>query len=172
MKSIEEEAALCRARFAGVEVGSWVRCCHHKLIAERLCEPAENRIRYILTEKPVKERPRRLHEFWLIPEPLAGDYEAKVDALDADYRAKVAALYADYRAKHNALYADYRAKHNALAGDYEAKHNALAGDYEAKRDALAGDYEAKRDALDAPIVAMVPDTTWDGESIFGKGWED
>ena len=96
MKSIEEEAALCRARFKGVEVGSWVRFCHHKLIAERLREPAENRIMYILTEKPVKERPRRLHEFWPIPEPLYADYDAKHDALYADYKAKRDALDADY----------------------------------------------------------------------------
>ena len=150
LKSIEEEAAACRARFKGVEVGSWVRFCHHKLIAERLREPAENRIMYILTEKPVKERPRRLHEFWPIPEPLYADYEAKRDAMGADYDAKEAALYADYG----------------------AKRAPLDADYEAKRAPLYADYEAKVDAMGAPIVAMVPDTTWDGESIFGKGWED
>src|SRR3990167_9332473 len=122
LKSIEEEAADCRAAFVGAAVGTPVWCCHHERLYEVLEEPAENRIAYILSDKPSFERTRRLREFRPVKDTaiypklaaLDADYDAKLAALDADYEAKLAPLYADYKAKLAALYADYKAKLAAL----------------------------------------------------------
>lgn len=49
--TVVEEAALCRAAFAGSSVGDWVLHCHHRVLVEQLTVPAENRIAYILAYK-------------------------------------------------------------------------------------------------------------------------
>ena len=51
LKSIEEEAADCRARCAGMKVGDLILHCHHDVLCEVLTEPVENRIDYILQSK-------------------------------------------------------------------------------------------------------------------------
>jgi len=51
LKSVEEEAADCRARCAGMKVGDLILHCHHKVLFENLIEPVENRINYILRSK-------------------------------------------------------------------------------------------------------------------------
>lgn len=51
LKSVEEEAADCRARCAGMKVGDPILHCHHEVLCEVLIEPVENRIDYILREK-------------------------------------------------------------------------------------------------------------------------
>ena len=131
--TIAQEAAACRKRFAGVTVGSWVRCCHHEVLAEELTEPPENRIEYILAKKSTREQARRLREFAPIPSEMVADYQAKHASIEADYEAKIEPIEADYRAKIAPIEADYQAKYVQLQ---------------------------------APIIALVPDTTWTGESIF------
>jgi hypothetical protein len=51
LKSIEKEEADCRARCEGMKVGDWILHCHHEVLLERLTEPVENRINYILRSK-------------------------------------------------------------------------------------------------------------------------
>ncbi len=51
LKSIEEEAADCRERCKDMRIGDMVLHCHHEVLCERLTEPVENRIAYILAEK-------------------------------------------------------------------------------------------------------------------------
>jgi hypothetical protein len=50
LKSIEEEAADCRAACANLKIG-WAWLVHHGILAEPLTEPIENRISYILEYK-------------------------------------------------------------------------------------------------------------------------
>jgi hypothetical protein len=63
LKSIKLEAAACRKAFKGVPVGSLVLHCHHELLMEKLTEPAEDRIAYILSDKPEHEQALRLRLF-------------------------------------------------------------------------------------------------------------
>jgi hypothetical protein len=79
LKSIEEEATDCRAAFAGVKVGTPVWHCHHEILAERLLEPAEKRILYILENKNKEEQAIRLRLF----RPIKGD--ARLDKILADW---------------------------------------------------------------------------------------
>ena len=51
LKSIEKEAADCRARCASMKVGDLILHCHHETLLERLTEPAEDCINYILQSK-------------------------------------------------------------------------------------------------------------------------
>jgi hypothetical protein len=67
LKSVEEEAADCRAAFQGVPVGALALHVHHGVLVEPLIEPAENRIRYILEAKPQDEKALRLRLFRPIP---------------------------------------------------------------------------------------------------------
>ena len=172
--SITDEAAACRKAFANIKTGAWVMHCHHEDLFERLTEPAENRIAYILASKSAHEQALRLHLFRPIPRTI----EKTFVALDADYNAKRAPLYADYKAKRGPLYADYAAKVATLDADYKAKRDLLDADYEAKRDSLYADYEAKRDSLYADYEAKraslhakscIAGCPWNGKTIFPRG---
>ena len=81
LKSIEEELEDCRKRFEGVGVGALVWCCHHSIELEMLTELPEARIAYIMREKSVDERARRLHEF----APLRGELHAQVIKARAEW---------------------------------------------------------------------------------------
>ena len=63
LKSIEEEAADCRAAFKDFPVGGYVLHCHHEIVGETLRGDPENRIAYIISSKPEKEQALRLRLF-------------------------------------------------------------------------------------------------------------
>ena len=182
--SIAKEASACRKAFEHVEVGTWVVHCHHEVLFEKLTEPAENRIAFILSSKPEPEQALRLRLFRPLPQtvgeelaPLDADYKAKGVSLFADYKAKCAPLDADYRAKLAPLYADYQDKLAPLVADYQAKCAPLVADYQAKCAPLDADYQDKL----APLYADYQDKLasihaknciagcpWDGITIFTK----
>src|SRR3990167_777192 len=60
LKSIEEEAADCRAAWAANPEVKVAHCLHHEIHLEPLTDPIENRLAYILTEKPEEEQALRL----------------------------------------------------------------------------------------------------------------
>jgi len=60
LKSIEEDAADCRAAFVGFVVGSPAWHVHHAVLSEIVTKPIENRILYILINKPEREQALRL----------------------------------------------------------------------------------------------------------------
>ena len=103
--SIADEAAACRKAFSRIKIGAWVVHCHHEQLFEKLTEPAENRIAYILSSKPEHEQALRLRLF----RPISVTIEKKCAPLYADYNAKRAPLAADYEAKRAWLDADYNA---------------------------------------------------------------
>jgi Skp family chaperone for outer membrane proteins len=72
--TIEQEEARCRRAFRSVNVGALVHCCHHAIHFEHLTEPWENRVNYILREKPQHERAVRLRWF----RPVAKNQIAKM----------------------------------------------------------------------------------------------
>ena len=179
LKSIDEEAADCRAAWAAAPGATAGLHIHHETLVETVTEPIENRIRFILSGKPEYGRATRLRAMRPLTADVYADYEAKRDALNADYAAKCDALwadyeakrvllYADYKAKRESLYADYKAKRAPLYADYKAKRAPLYADYEAKRNVLWADYEAKWDPLNAELHAAhcTTDCPWDGRTLF------
>jgi hypothetical protein len=89
LKSIEEEAADCRAAFAGrdyVPGGPMVLVAHlhHEIEYEPLTEPIENRIEYILIGKAQHERALRLHVMRPIPSDFV--FSEEMQKADADWQ--------------------------------------------------------------------------------------
>src|SRR5271157_2028798 len=68
LKSIEEEAADCRQANKNAKIGDFILHLHHGIVGETLSEPIENRIVYILTQKPEYERALRLRLMRVVPE--------------------------------------------------------------------------------------------------------
>ena len=136
--TIEEEAAACRAAFAGVGVGALAWCIHHGIELEILVEPPEARIEYILTSKVSAERALRLHEM----RPVLGKLPIAVVKAYADYDK----AYADYVK----AYADY--------DKADADYDKARADYDKARADCASEITALHQS-------EVPDTTWDGHSI-------
>jgi hypothetical protein len=68
LHSIEIEAKNCRKAFKNFPSDGFTLHCHHELLGEPLTEPAENRIAYILSDKPEHEQALRLRLFRPITE--------------------------------------------------------------------------------------------------------
>jgi len=145
--TIAAEAKACRAAFADSKVGDAVWCVHHETLIETLTEPPENRIAFILSDKPKGEQARRLREFRPVLGPLPEPYsraEAEYDRAWAEYdRARVE--YARAYAEYERLGAEY-----LRAGAEYARARA--------------EYLA---ALEVQHRAEYPDSTWNGTTIFG-----
>ena len=58
--AIAKEAAACRAAWAAMPGATAGVHIHHETVVESLTEPIENRIAYILSNKPKKEQALRL----------------------------------------------------------------------------------------------------------------
>ena len=143
--SIPEEAALCRAAFAGVKIGAMVQHCHHEQLAEPLTETPEKRIAYILSDKPIEEQALRLHLF-------RPTYDAASKAAGATYDAAVKPAWAAYDAASKAAGATYNAAVEAAWATYDAAVKPARATYDA--------------ALEAAHRAECPDCPWNGRTIF------
>jgi len=167
--TIEEEAAACRAAFAAVQVGDWALFCHHNIIVEQLREPPENRISYILSEKPKNEQAARLHWFRPLPQTTADDYRANLKVLEDDYRKKLEPIEDGYRAELKRLYNYYRAKLKVIDDDYRADLKTIEVGYWAKLKVIDDDYRAKCKVFDDDLIARyLPGCPWDGTTLFPK----
>ena len=94
LKSIEKEAADCLKAFKNFKVGGMVVHCHHEELVEKLSEPANNRINYILMSKPPGEQARRLREF----RPVLGSLPDELNKARAEWGkayAELAKAYAE-----------------------------------------------------------------------------
>ena len=166
-ETIEEEATLCRAAFAGSKIGDLAWCVHHQTLYEPLTEPAEARIQYILTNKPEEERARRLHEM----RPVKGKLPAELDAARAELDA-ACDKWAAARAKLDAAYAELDAAYAELDAACDkwaaarAKLDAAYAELDAACDKWAAACDKYKPAFEAIHAAECPDSTWNGTSIF------
>jgi len=179
--TIEEEATLCRAAFAGSKVGDMAWCVHHSMLCEPLTEPAESRIQYILAGKPEEERARRLHEMRPVKGKLPAELDAAYAELDAA-RAKLDAIRAEWAAAGDKWYAAYaeldaacakwvaaRAKWNAACDKWNAagaELDAACAKWNAACDKWNAAGDKYKPVLEALHVVECPDSTWNGTSIF------
>lgn len=129
---------------------------HHEVQIERLTEPIEKRIQYILNFKPRGELITRFNNMRPVVSKLSDAYinasEAYHKASDADIKARNAYI--------NASKAWYKAN-----GAYRKAGDA----YRKASDAYRKAYGAYRKASDVYMqehLIDVPDTTWNGRSIF------
>ncbi len=117
LKSIEEEASACRARCANMKIGDICLHLHHEVLAEMLTEPIENRISYILSDKPAAEKALRLRMIGppIIDEQVMADAtwqkaSAELEKAEAAWlKAEAAWLKADAE-RHKAYFALQKAE--------------------------------------------------------------
>ena len=72
-KDISDAETRCRAAWAAAPEAQFAWCCHHAIELEALKEPAENRIAYILSDKPEEERVVRLDNFRPVLSPIPAE---------------------------------------------------------------------------------------------------
>jgi hypothetical protein len=149
--SIEQEAANCRKAFEGVEVGAFILHCHHEVLAERLDEPAERRINYILVNKPEKEQSLRLRLF----RPVSGEQLKKFPKAYAE-REKAEAEWKKADAERKKAYAEWKKA--------EAEWKKADAEWE-KAYAEWKKAEAELCVLVHP-TACQEGCPWDGHTIF------
>jgi len=141
----KEEAALCRAAFEGVQVGAMVWHLHHDSLCEPLTEAPGNRIAYILTQKPPKERAARLR----LMRPVRDE--------------AVAPAWGVYD---EAVAAAWEVCAEAVAAARKAYHEAVAAAWEVCAEAVAAARKAYHEAVAPAHSAECPNCPWDGKSIF------
>ncbi len=154
LKSIEEEAAACRERCANLKIGDDVLHLHHEVFTEKLTEPLENRIRYILENKTdnVALRLRMISPVLLDDEVFAAADWQKADA--ALKKADAALKKAD---------ADWmKARADSNAG-------IIALYFSDWRKAYTDRMKARADWKKAYLPhyrRLFPESPWDGFTIF------
>lgn len=103
--TIKEEAADCRAAWAACPDATHGAHIHHAYACEKLTEPIENRIAYILAEKPQDEHALRLR---LMRPTTATAYKAWQDATATADKAYHEATATAYKALHEATATAHR----------------------------------------------------------------
>ena len=173
--TIEAEAAACRAAFAARPRARYAAHVHHDRVAEALTEPAEERIAYILAEKPEDERAVRLHclrpitvRQWRVYEvgvrPARAAYLAAEWPARAAYLAAVRPARAAYLAAVRPTWETYDAAVQPAREVYDAAVRPAWETYEAAVQPAREVYDAvERAAHDA--MCAVAECPWDG-SIF------
>ena len=156
LKSIAEELANCRAAFAAYPNVTWAWCCHHEVLCEKLTEPAENRIAYIISNKPKSEHAIRFRNFRPVKD------EKSIEAALAEYEKICDAALAEYEKIRDAALAEYEKVRGAARAEYDKVCGPALAEYEKVRCAAWAEYEKIRDALHN---AEWPDNSWDGRSI-------
>jgi hypothetical protein len=140
-QEIQQELAACRAAWAAQPDAKFGWCIHHEIELELLTETIENRINYILTDKPKREQALRflnMRPFSVVPAELdkAG---AELDKAGAEWRK----ASAEWRWR----------KASAELDKASAEWNKAC---------------AKWDGKEAAHLADVPSHTWNGTSIFSE----
>jgi hypothetical protein len=190
--SIEEEASACRARCANMHIGDICLHLHHKIFAEILKEPIENRISYILSDKPLAEQPLRLRMMgppiideqvkadaaWLESDaelqkasPALQKADAELQKADAErqkadaawLKASAVCLKADAELqKADAELQKAEAERQKAAAAWQKADAELQKAYAAWRKPAA----AWQKAYEPHYRRLYPDSTWNGHTIF------
>ena len=93
LRSIATEAKACQAAWAAMPKATAGVHIHHEYVAEKLTEPIENRIAYILSDKPQKEQAIRLRLMRPVTAPAWAEYDKVTAAALAEYDKVTAAAH-------------------------------------------------------------------------------
>jgi hypothetical protein len=107
LKSIDDEAAACRAAWAAMPEAQYAAHLHHEVACEPLSEPIENRIAYILREKPEAERALRLRLMRPVTATASAEYERVRAPALAEYERVRATAWAEYERVKATAWAEY-----------------------------------------------------------------
>ena len=168
LKSINEEITACRERCKDLKIGDNVLHLHHEVLIEKLTEPIENRILYILKNKTDNVALRlRLISPLIIDEKVLED-NAWIKAETGWNKA---------RADRNKAHADRIKAHadRIKAHDYwiteEAAWNKAKADWHKACDDWDKTYADWNKAYLPHYYRLFPDSPWNGYTIFANGFE-
>jgi hypothetical protein len=176
--TIEEEAAACRERWKDYGIGTLAAHLHHGMPFEMLTKPAEERITYILKEKPEDERALRLRCF----APIVNLSQFPKLQKFATTRKQVITTWLKARAKHQKIFVAWWKAEDALAKN---KPKAEAKWWKVGNDLRNAGYDLWKaevalweiEAMVRKISATIPhdelcplgfNCPWDGETIFSN----
>ena len=108
LKSIAEEAKACRNAFKHSKIGDLVVHCHHSELEEKLTEPAESRIQYILSDKPTNEQALRLRLFRPVKGTAWAEYQKVKGPARAEYEKVKGPAWAEYEKVEGTALAEYQ----------------------------------------------------------------
>jgi hypothetical protein len=95
-KSIKTELKLCQKAWAENLNAKLTWCCHHGILLEELTEAAQNRIDYIITDKPKNEQATRLRNFRPVRIELPAEWDkarAEWDKAHAESKDELTLLH-------------------------------------------------------------------------------
>ena len=153
LHSITREAADCRAAWAAAPEATAGAHIHHEQPFEALTEPIENRIAYILSDKPKKEQALRLRLMRPVTAPAWAEYWKVRAAAWAEYEK----VEDEYQRAKAAAWAEHQ---------YEKATVAAWAEYEKATAPARAEYQKATAAAHARLCPT-PDCPWDGGSIFG-----
>jgi hypothetical protein len=143
LKSAEKEAADCLKAFKNFKVGGYVVHCHHEVLYEVLNEPAENRVNYILKEKPKKEQALRLRLFRPVTGPAWAEYQKVKGQAWAEYEKVEGPALAEYEKVTGPAWAEYQ----KVKGSALAEYQKVTGSAH-------------------KLICKIKDCPWNGKTIF------
>lgn len=149
MTEIEQAAAECRKAFEGIPIGTVAWHVHHNMLCEPLTEPAENRIAYILANKPKREQVIRLR----LMRPV-----------QSEAAAAARKIYDEAAAAGRKIY------DQAVAAARKTYDQAVAPAWKTYTKAVAPAWKTYAKAAAAAHAAECPDCPWNGETIFPPLW--
>ena len=155
LKSISEEAEACRAAFKNSAVGDMVVHCHHEILYEKLSEPAEKRIAYILKEKHAEEQALRLRLFRPVQGQARAEYENVQGQALAEYRKVEGQALEEYENVQGPAWAEYE----KVKGPAFAEYRKVEGQAWAEYKKVEGQ---------AHKLICVKGCPWDGNTIFAN----
>ena len=178
LQSIAKEAAACRAAWAAMPKAKAGVHIHHGQVAEKLTEPVERRIAYILREKPKAEQALRLR----LMRPVRASARAEYDKVTASARAEYDKVTAPALAEYDKIMASARAEYDKIMASARAEYDKVTAPALAEYDKIMAPAWAEYDKIMAPAraeykkvtasahKAICPtlDCPWDGRSIFGR----
>jgi len=143
---IEQALKDCREAWAQHPEATIAWCCHHEVQIEPLAFPVEERIEYILNNKPEQERVLRFTNF----RPFIGTLPRGMQKADADWQKAYADRQKAYADRQKA-YADWQKA--------DADWQKADADWQKA-------YADCKDEINVLHQQQVPNNTWNGKSIF------
>ena len=181
MRTLNQAEKDCRAAWALRPDATHGWCIHHGREWEKLTEPIENRIDYILSYKAKTEQITRLDNMRPMSEasktvvlsarkaydeavaPAEKAYDEAVAPAEKAYEEAVATAWKAY----NEATASVRKAYNeAIASAWKAYDEAIAPAWKAHDEAIASARKAYNEAIASAHKTDVPNHTWNGTDIF------
>ena len=166
LQSIAKEAAACRAAWAAMPDATAGVHIHHEIVAEKLTEPIEARITYILNEKPKTEQALRLRLMRPVTASAWAEYEKVRASARAEYEKVTASAWAEYDKVTASAWAEYDKVTAPALAEYKKVTASALAEYKKVTASAWAEYK-KVTASAHQAICPTPDCPWDGQSIFG-----